>query len=171
VQILAIEDASSSAAPFRVVHRGVGGSHHIIGGSEAVQTYGDADAGRYDLPIGPDLVRYSERFVEALRNDQRRLLRGHVVEEHDELISTNPSSRVAGPERGTKAGRRYVSDARECLVRGRRPHCETTNSWSHASADASLSNSRVGNRGLLTRRKKFAIIRLSAVPATRARVH
>ncbi len=40
-----------------------------------------------------------------LGDDQRRLLRGHLVEENNELIATNPGGHVACSQRGLKAGR------------------------------------------------------------------
>jgi hypothetical protein len=148
VEILAVEHASSPTAPFRVVHSSVGGSYHLIGSSRTVRTHGDADAGRRDPPFGPNLVGCSERFVDALGNDQCRLRRGHVVEEHDKLISTHPSGGVANPKHGTKT-RRHID---EKLITG-------------GMAEGVVDDL---NGGSFTRRKKFAIIRLSGVPTTRA---
>jgi hypothetical protein len=109
VQVLDVQHASPPATPLRLVHRAVGGGDHFIGGAEAVRAHGDAHAGRHYPPTSPDLVRCSERLAEALGNGHGRLRRGHIVEKHDELVSTHASGGVACPKRGTKA-RRHIDE-------------------------------------------------------------
>jgi len=97
VAVLAVDHALSPPASLRVVHRGVGGGDHRIGGPQALRADSDADAGQRDPPISPDLVRCSERLGESVRNGQCRP-RGDVIEEEDELISTHASGGVSRPQ-------------------------------------------------------------------------
>src|SRR5450756_3015535 len=75
---------------------------------------------------------------------------------------------------GTLADRRLGPDGLERRHPLARAPRQPTNSRSHATADASLSNSRVGKSGLLKLMNRFPIIRLSGVPTvsyTHLRAH
>jgi hypothetical protein len=103
VQILPVEDASSTASSLR----GIDHSDPIIGGLEALPTHGDVDTDRRDQPVRPGLMGCLERLAKALSDDQGRLIRADIVEEHHELITIHTSGRVANPKRRAKS-RRHV---------------------------------------------------------------
>src|SRR5450756_2303711 len=98
--------------------------------------------------------------------------RGELLDGAHDVFQTSletPGGRFGSVTRGLLCGRRRCgSDARRSLGRGLGHHGEPTNARSQATADASLSNSRTGNGGLFTLRKKVPSVRLRGVSTIKA---
>ena len=91
------------AARLRLVHRGVGVAHDLVGVEVLREPDRDADAGRREDLAAADRERRAQRLLDAEGDHVGLLLLDEAVQQDRELVAAQPGQRVALPQAAFEA--------------------------------------------------------------------